>query len=78
MIKPKIEMESKEERFKRIATQRTRKIIYYLKILSNCANKSAYSYTNHDVTKIFNAIDKELKLTKSKFENKKSKNEFSL
>ena len=78
MIKPKIEMETKEDRFKRIAAQRTRKILYYLKILGNCANKSAYSYTTQDTVKIFNAIDSELKLTKAKFENKKNKNEFSL
>jgi len=78
MVKLKVEMESKEEKFKRIATQRTRKILYYLRILGNCANKSTYSYNNQDIAKIFFTIDKELKLTKAKFENKKHKNDFSL
>ncbi len=71
-------METKEDKFKRIAAQRTRNILYYLKLLGNCTNKSVYKYTQQDINKIFNAIEKEIKLIKSKFQNKKNDNKFSL
>ena len=37
------------------------------KYLGNCSNKNNYSYTNEDIKKIFNAIEQEVKNTKSKF-----------
>ena len=63
----------KEERFLNIAEQRTNKIIKMIQLLGNCSNKSNYSYTEDQVKKIFEAIDEELKITKSKFEKKNSK-----
>lgn len=57
----------KEERFKKIAEQRTNKILKTLKLLGNCSNKSNYEYTEEDVKKIFIALEKELKNTKNKF-----------
>lgn len=58
---------SKKERFKKVAEQRTNKIIKTIKLLGNCGNKSNYEYTEEEVKKIFNAIEKELKATKNKF-----------
>lgn len=60
-------MESKRDRFVRIVENRTNKIIDMLRLLGNCANKSNYDYTDSDVQKIFNTIDKELKAAKMKY-----------
>jgi ABC-type Fe3+-hydroxamate transport system substrate-binding protein len=67
----------KNDRFVRIAETRTNKIINMIRLLGNCANKSAYAYNEEQVRKIFNAIDKELKLTRSKFADS-GENKFSL
>lgn len=60
-------METKRDKFVRIAESRTNKIIDTLRLLGNCANKANYDYTEADVTKIFNALEKELKATKMKY-----------
>ena len=60
-------MESKRDKFVRIVENRTNKIIDMLRLLGNCANKSNYDYTDADVQKIFNTIEKELKTTKMKY-----------
>ena len=49
-------MESKEERFVRIAEARTNKIIDMIRLLGNCSNKTNYDYTTADVKKIFTTI----------------------
>jgi hypothetical protein len=67
MVKPKIELETKEEKFKRIASARTKKVLEDLRVLGNCANNNTYSYSDDDVNKIFSAIDKEMKRVKSLF-----------
>ena len=72
-------MESKKERFIRIAEARTNKIINMIRLLGNCANKGNYSYTEEEVKKIFAAIDFELKQAKMKFtEAESSERKFSL
>ena len=76
MVKPRIDGETKEEKFKRIATARTLRILNDLRLLGNCSNTSIYSYTQKDVNKIFSAIEKELKRVKAMFN--KPKEEFSL
>ena len=76
MPKIKVENETKEEKFKRIATARTKRILNDLRLLGNCANTSIYSYTEEDVNKIFSAIEKELKRVKALFN--KPEEEFSL
>jgi len=62
-----VKLESRHERFKRIASKRTNDILEKVRILGNCSNKSSYEYTEEDVNKIFSEIDKQLKLTKIKF-----------
>jgi len=64
----------KQERFKRIAEQRTNKIIKTLGLLGNCANRNNYDYTDEQVQTIFNAIERELKNTKRKFESQQKEN----
>lgn len=71
-------METKRERFKKVAVQRTNKIINYVRLLGNCSNKNNYEYSEADVKKIFSTIEKELKLSKSKFEEGQGKKKFDL
>ena len=60
-------MESKRERFVRIAENRTNKIIDMIRLLGNCANKSNYEYSDDDINKIFSTLEKELKTAKMKY-----------
>ena len=70
----KIENELKADKFKRIATFRTNRVLNDLRLLGNCSNTSAYSYTEEDVKKIFSAIEGEVKQVKLMFgRNKKKK-----
>lgn len=57
----------KTERFKRLAEYRTNEVLKRLNVLGNCANRSAYAYTEEEINKIFSVIDKKVKETKSKF-----------
>lgn len=59
--------ETKRERFVRLAEARTNKILDMMKLLGNCSSKSNYEYSDEDVKKIFNALERELKETKAKF-----------
>jgi hypothetical protein len=69
-------MESRSEKFKRVATKRTNELLDKIRILGNCSNKSTYEYTEEEVIKIFKSLEKQLELSKVRFSNKKSK--FSL
>jgi len=60
--------ESKSERFVRIAEARTNKIIDMIQLLGNCSNRATYDYSKEDIKKIFNAIETELRVAKSKFD----------
>lgn len=57
----------KRERFKRLATYRTNEVLRKLKVLSNCANRSAYEYTEDEINKIFSEIEKMTRQSKAKF-----------
>ena len=67
MVKPRVDDETRSEKFKRIAAGRTQRILVYLRRLGNCSNKSRYEYSKDDISKIFSAIDQELRKTKSMF-----------
>ncbi len=69
--------ESKEDKFKRIAASRTNNVLEKLRLLGNMSNRRLYSYSREDITKIFNAIEKQLKETKSRF-SFKEKTQFKL
>ena len=69
-------MESRSDKFKRVASKRTIELLEKIRILGNCSNKSKYEYTDEDVIKIFKSLEKQLETMKAKFSNKKSK--FSL
>ena len=62
-----MENESKNDRFRRIATKRTNEILEKIRILGNCSNRSSYEYTDEEVNKIFSEIEKQMKFIKAKF-----------
>jgi hypothetical protein len=70
--------ETKEERFKRIASKRTENGLEALRKLGNCSNRAIYSYSNDDLSKIFSVIDSELKRIKALFSAKTKYNKFML
>jgi len=71
-------MESKKERFNRLAEQRTSKIIEYLASLSKLSSKKNYEYTDYEIKQIFKAIDEQLKITKIAFKDHNSNQIFKL
>lgn len=66
-------MENKKENFKRIATNRTNKIITMISSLGNLTNSSFYEYTDEQVEAMFEAIENEIKVQRKNFESKKTK-----
>jgi hypothetical protein len=64
--------------FKRLAAARTNEILRRLKVLSNCANRSHYDYTEEEVNKIFGEIERKVKEAKSKFTFPNKDKEFKL
>jgi len=71
---------TKSDRFKRLAGNRTRRTIKDLKLLGNLANTASYEYSVEDITKVFSAIEGEVRTAKSRFQaqNGNSRVEFSL
>ena len=59
--------ESRRQRFKRLATRRVNKALNQLRVLGNLANKSYYDYTEEDISRMFRAIDSQVKALKGKF-----------
>ena len=76
MVKPKIENETRTEKFRRIAAARTNRVLNDLRLLGNCSNPGIYAYSKEDVDRIFTTIQKELKRVRSMY--KKEKVEFTL
>lgn len=77
MTKPQHPKETRQDRFKRIAAARTQKILDLLRLLGNCSNKSAYAYSNEEVSKIFSAIEKKTREVRARFTNR-SESKFEL
>lgn len=77
MVKTNVKNESKKEKFIRIAENRTQRILNDLRLLGNCSNTAVYSYEGDEISKVFKAIDDELKRVKALFSKNKNKN-FSL
>ena len=72
-------MNVKQDNFKRIAENRTNKIIDMISKLENLNNTSFYEYTDEQIESIFSTIQKELDKQKELFnKRKKSKKRFEL
>ena len=59
--------QGKHDRFIRVAERRVNDILEKIRILGNCSNRSSYDYSDDEANKIFNEIDKLLKMTRLKF-----------
>jgi len=70
-------METRKEKFIRLATYRTNLVLEKLRILGNLSNKANYDYNDEEVNKIFAAIDSQLRIAKARFAGKRKK-EFKL
>ena len=69
--------ETRKERFKRLAIQRTNAVLEKLRIIGNLSNKANYDYEEEDIKKIFSAIDSQLRIVRAKFSGS-TKREFKL
>lgn len=69
--------ETRKEKFKRLATARTKSILNAIRLLGNLSNKANYDYSDEDINKVFRAIDEQLRIVKTKFQGK-LKREFKL
>lgn len=73
-------MKSKREDFVRLAEGRVNRAIKDIRLISNLSNRSAYSYSDEDVKKIFRTLQRELELARSRFGdgNSSGSNDFKL
>jgi hypothetical protein len=64
---------TKRERFTKVASTRVSKILNYLTLLQNCANRNNYEYDSDDVEQMFGEITRALKDTKNVYMNELTK-----
>ncbi|MDO5656761.1 MAG: hypothetical protein Q4G36_00305 [Paracoccus sp. (in: a-proteobacteria)] len=60
-------MKDKRENFVRLAEARVNRALKDIRLIGNLSNKSAYSYTEEDVKKMFRALQRETEFARSKF-----------
>lgn len=65
--------ETKHERFKRLAKQRGDRLLKDINLLGNLSNSNNYQYSDEDVSKLFNAIEGELRTQKARFKSTKKR-----
>ena len=70
--------EERRDRFLRVAERRTKEILHKIRLLGNCSNKSAYSYTDEEIEQIFSVIEKQLHAARLRFEPGRHEEEFRL
>ena len=62
--------ESKNDKFKRLATKRVNSLLKTLRLVANLSNKSNYDVSEEDANKIIRAISNSFEELKSKFKSK--------
>lgn len=67
-------METKHQKFKRLAELRGNRILHNIRLLSNLSNTGNYEYTEAEVRILFTSIEQALKMAKHSFANKKKHN----
>lgn len=60
-------METKKEKFKRLATKRLNSSLKQLDLLENCSNKNNYEYDEESVNTILKALNRKIRSIKSSF-----------
>lgn len=72
-------IEEKRDRFIRIVERRVNRILADLDSLAKCSNRKNYDYSDEDVKKIFNEIERKVRESKLLFqETYKNKKKFKL
>ena len=74
------DMKDKRESFVRLAEGRVNRAVKDIRLIGNLSNRSAYSYSDEDVKKIFSALQREIELARSRFgdDDTKSSGDFRL
>ena len=67
-------IDERRDKFVKLAESRTNNAIKQIKLIGNLSNRGNYSYTEKDVDKIYNALQKEIKLMRSRYDNGESDN----
>lgn len=71
--------ESKDEKFRRLATARVNKTLAAIEKIGNLSNKSTYAYSDEQIDKIFTALEAKLTSTHEKFKKEeKAEESFTL
>ena len=60
-------MRDKRKKFIQLAEARVARALNDIRLIGNLSNRSAYTYGDDDVRKIFRALQKELDVAKSRF-----------
>ena len=71
-------MNTKRQRFEKVATKRVETILKTLDLLGNCSNPYNYEYSKEDVDKIFKAINIKITEIKVSFNSHLNKERFQL
>lgn len=66
-------LNTKQENFKRIADNRTHKIVELISKLHNLSNSSFYEYTDEQIDEMFDSIQKELDKQRTLFLQERNK-----
>jgi hypothetical protein len=60
--------DEKQQRFERVAEKRVSDLIRRIRLLGNLSNRSNYAYSERHVRHMFTAVERELKLARSRFD----------
>lgn len=60
-------MDAKRDNFVRLAEKRVNRALKDIHLIGNLSNRSAYSFTDEDVKKIFSTLQRELDVAKARF-----------
>lgn len=61
-------MRDKQSKFVEIAEKRVTRLLKDIRLIGNLSNRNNYSYEAEDVSKIFAAIETEIKTSRKRFE----------
>lgn len=70
--------ETKNEKFRRLATARGDRILKEIALLGNLSNERNYEYSQHEVQKLFAALEGELRACKARFSGKSKQRRIEL
>jgi hypothetical protein len=73
-----IVMESKKDKFKRLANARVNNTMKQLDLIGNLSNSTSYNYTDEDVKKILSTLNQKVKEVGFKFQESLKKEKFEL